>query len=45
MLKSCVFVLFVYCYSDFLPPVVGAMDYDKAVIHCLDCLQNPRLNR
>lgn len=30
---------------DFLPPVVGAEEYDRAVVHCLDCLRNPRLNR
>lgn len=32
-------------YSDFLPTVVGPADYDRAVVHCMDCVRNPRLNR
>ena len=31
--------------ADFLPYVVGSDDYNAAVIHCLNCLGNPRLNR
>ncbi len=34
-----------FFYVDFLPHIVGAEDYDKAVMHCLDCLRNPRLTR
>lgn len=32
-------------FSDFLPHLVGAEDYQLAVTHCMECLQNPRINR
>ena len=34
-----------FSLSDFLPYLVGADDYNQAVNHCLDCIQNPRINR
>ncbi len=33
------------CLTDFLPAIVGSSDYDNAVNHVLDCLQNPKATR
>lgn len=30
---------------NFFPHIVGSEDYDRAVKHCIECLQNPRINR
>ena len=31
--------------TDFLPAIIGSSDYDNAVNHVLDCLQNPKVTR
>lgn len=43
-------VLFTSCVCvcpkiDFFPHIVGDKEYDRAVVHCLDFLRNPRLTR
>jgi len=30
---------------NFLPYIVGSSDYDRAVLHCIQCIQNSRMNR
>ena len=34
-----------HLHTDFFPYVVGSSAYDRAVHHCIDCIQNPRMNR
>lgn len=34
-----------HVHTDFFPYIVGSSAYERAVHHCVDCIQNPRMNR